>query len=366
MKKIKVAVVGVGNDASSLLQGIFYYRNVIRSTKPVIGLMHNLVDIYKVSDIIPVAAFDIDKRKVGKDLSRAIFEKPNCTKIIYSKMPNLGVKVKMGPVLDGLAEHIKNYPEEERPVVAKEKPINVIKELKNTGAEILINYVPTGAQKVTEFYAKAALETKCAFLNCTPNLIASKKLWLEKFKEEKIPIIGDDIKSQIGATILHRALIDLLRERGCEIKKTYQLNMGGNADFLNMLSLSRRKLKETSKMKSLRSQLLPCMPENNIYTSPSNYVPWLKDNKICYIRIDARNFSGIPLELEVKLSVEDSPNSAGCVIDAIRILKLALERGIGGPIISASAYLTKSPPIQYDDKKAKEIMEEFIKGRRGN
>lgn len=366
MKKIKIAIVGAGNDASSLIQGLFYYRNITLGTKPIAGLMHNLIDVYKASDIIPVAAFDIDKRKVGKDLSKAIFEKPNNTKTIYSKIPNLGVKIKMGSVLDGLAEHIKNYSADERPIVAKEKSINVIKELKRTGAEILINYVPTGAQKATEFYAKAALEAKCAFLNCTPNIIASKKIWSEKFKKEKIPIIGDDIKSQIGATILHRALIDLLIERGCKIEKTYQLNIGGNADFLNMLSLSRRKSKETSKMKSLKSRLLISLSEKNIYASPSDYVPWLKDNKICYIRIEAKNFGGVPLELETRLSVEDSPNSAGCVIDAIRILKLALERGIGGPLISASAYLTKSPPIQYSDKKAKEMMEEFIEGKREN
>ncbi|XOA43082.1 MAG: inositol-3-phosphate synthase [Candidatus Nealsonbacteria bacterium] len=365
MKKgIKIAIVGLGNCASSLIQGIFYYKNVKTDDELIPGLMHNLINKYKVSDIKPVIAFDIDKRKVGKDISKAIFAKPNCTKVFNSKIPNLKAKVKMGPVLDGVAKHLKNYPEEKRFAVSKEKPVDVVKELKKSGAEILINYCPVGSQKATEFYAKAALKAGCAFLNCMPVFIVSNKSWAEKFKKKNLPCIGDDIKSQVGATIIHRILSHLFSERGVKIDKSYQLNVGGNTDFLNMLSRSRLKSKKISKTESVESQLSKRLSYDNLHVGPSDYVPWLKDNKVCFIRIEGRKFGNMPVEVELRLSVEDSPNSGGCVIDAIRLLRIALDRNIGGSLISASAYFMKSPPIQFTDEKAREMVEDFILGKR--
>ncbi|UZE92987.1 MAG: inositol-3-phosphate synthase [Candidatus Nealsonbacteria bacterium] len=365
MKKgIKIAIVGLGNCASSLIQGIFYYKNVKTDDELIPGLMHNLINKYRVSDIKPVIAFDIDKRKVGKDISKAIFAKPNCTKVFNSKIPNLKAKVKMGPVLDGVAKHLKNYPEEKRFAVSKEKPVDVVKELKKSGAEILINYCPVGSQKATEFYAKAALKTGCAFLNCMPVFIVSNKSWAEKFKKKNLPCIGDDIKSQVGATIIHRILSHLFSERGVKIDKSYQLNVGGNTDFLNMLSRSRLKSKKISKTESVESQLSKRLSYDNLHVGPSDYVPWLKDNKVCFIRIEGRKFGNMPVEVELRLSVEDSPNSGGCVIDAIRLLRIALDRNIGGSLISASAYFMKSPPIQFTDEKAREMVEDFILGKR--
>jgi len=324
--------------------------------------MHPEINGYKISEIRPVAAFDIDGRKVGKDLSKAIFAPPNCTKVFYSRIPNLGVKVKMGQVLDGVASHLKDYPEEKRFVVSKEKPANAAEELKKSGAEILINYLPVGSQKAVEFYAKAALEAGCAFINCMPVFIASDKKWAEKFKKKGLPVIGDDVKSQVGATIIHRVLSRLFSERGVKIDKSYQLNFGGNTDFLNMLERARLKSKKISKTESVESQLKNRLSYDDLHVGPSDYIPWLKDNKICFIRIEGRKFGNIPVELELKLSVEDSPNSAGCVIDAIRLAKLALNKKIGGPIISASAYLMKHPPVQFSDEKAREMVEEFITG----
>jgi len=365
MKKgIKIAIVGLGNCASSLIQGIFYYKNVKTDDELIPGLMHNLINKYKVSDIKPVIAFDIDKRKVGKDISKAIFAKPNCTKVFNSKIPNLKAKVKMGPVLDGVARHLKNYPEEKRFVVSKEKPVDVVKELKKSGAEILINYCPVGSQKATEFYAKAALKAGCAFLNCMPVFIVSNKSWVEKFKKKNLPCIGDDIKSQVGATIIHRILSHLFSERGVKIDKSYQLNVGGNTDFLNMLSRSRLESKKISKTESVESQLSKRLSYDNLHVGPSDYVPWLKDNKVCFIRIEGRKFGNMPVEVELRLSVEDSPNSGGCVIDAIRLLRIALDRNVGGSLISASAYFMKSPPIQFTDEKAREMVEDFILGKR--
>lgn len=361
---IKIAIVGVGNCASSLIQGIFYYRKVKNNKKPVSGLMHNVLGKYKISDIIPVAAFDIDKRKVGKDLSEAIFAPPNCTKIFYKNIPKLGIKVKMGLLLDGVASHLKDYPEEKRFVIADKASVDVVKELKKSKAEILINYLPVGSQKATEFYADAALKAGCAFINCIPVFIASHKNWIKKFEEKKLPIIGDDIKSQIGATIVHRVLTHLFAQRGVVIDKSYQLNFGGNTDFLSMLSRERLKSKKISKTESVESQLSERLSYDNLHIGPSDWIPFLKDNKICFIRIEGRKFGNISVELELKLSVEDSPNSAGCVIDAIRLIKIALDRKIGGTLISASAYLMKHPPVQFPDEKAKEMIEEFIKGER--
>ena len=356
-RSIKIAIVGVGNCCSSLIQGLFYYKKIKQGVP---GLMHPEINGYKISEIRPVAAFDIDGRKVGKDLSKAIFAPPNCTKVFYSRIPNLGVKVKMGQVLDGVASHLKDYPEEKRFVVSKEKPANAAEELKKSGAEILINYLPVGSQKAVEFYAKAALEAGCAFINCMPVFIASDKKWAEKFKKKGLPVIGDDVKSQVGATIIHRVLSRLFSERGVKIDKSYQLNFGGNTDFLNMLERARLKSKKISKTESVESQLKNRLSYDDLHVGPSDYIPWLKDNKICFIRIEGRKFGNIPVELELKLSVEDSPNSAGCVIDAIRLAKLALNKKIGGPIISASAYLMKHPPVQFSDEKAREMVEEFI------
>lgn len=363
-RSIKIGIVGIGNCASSLIQGIFYYRNINSDDELISGLMHNIIGKYKISDIKPVAAFDIDKRKVGKNLSRAIFEKPNCTRTFYYKIPDSGTIVKMGPVLDGVAPHMKNYPKDQTFVVAKKKPVDVVRELKKSGAEILINFCPVGSEKATKFYAAAALKAGCAFINCMPVFIASDKKWVKKFERKNLPIIGDDVKSQVGATIIHRVLAHLFSERGVKIDKSYQLNFGGNCDFLNMLSRERLKSKKISKTESVQSQLSKRLSYDNLHIGPSDYVPWLKDNKICFIRMEGRQFGNIPMNLELRLSVEDSPNSAGCVIDAIRLAKLALDRKIGGPLISTSAYFMKHPPQQFTDEKAREMVEEFVLSKR--
>lgn len=363
-KDIKIAIAGVGNCASSLIQGIFYYKDVKSDDELIPGLMHNLIGGYKISDIKVVAAFDIDKRKVGRDISEAIFAPPNCTKIFCKNIPHFGVKVKMGRVLDGVAPHMKDYPEDKTFIVAKEKPADVVKELKKSGAEILINYLPVGSQKAVEFYANCALKARVAFINCMPVFIASDKNWAEKFEQKKLPVCGDDVKSQTGATIVHRTLSHLFSQRGVIIDRSYQLNFGGNTDFLNMLSRERLKSKKISKTESVESQLSKRLSYDNLHIGPSDWIPFLKDNKVCFIRLEGRKFGNVPIELELRLSVEDSPNSAGCVIDAVRIAKLALDRKIGGTLISASAYFMKSPPQQFTDEKAREMVEEFIKGQR--
>jgi len=363
-KDIKIAIAGVGNCASALIQGIYFYKEVRDDDEIIPGLMHNVVGEYKPANIKLVAAFDIDKRKVGKDYSEAMFAKPNCTKTFYSKIPNLGVKVKMGPILDGVAEHFKNYPEEKAFVSSKEKSVDVAKELKKSGAEILINFLPVGSEKAAKFYAQEALKANCALINCMPVFIATDKKWVEKFEKKNLPIIGDDIKSQIGATIVHRVLSHICSKRGVKIERSYQLNVGGNTDFLNMLSRKRLKSKKISKTESVESQLTKRLSYDNLHIGPSDYIPFLKDRKIAFIRIEGKQFGDIPMEIELRLRVEDSPNSAGCVIDAIRMTKLALDRGIGGPLISASAYFMKSPPQQFNDEKAREMVEEFIIGER--
>jgi myo-inositol-1-phosphate synthase len=363
-KQIKIAIVGIGNCASSLIQGLFYYKNIVSDDELVPGLMHNILGRYKISDIKLVAAFDIDKRKVGKDVSRAIFELPNCTKIFCKNIPHLGVKVKMGKVLDGVAPHMKDYPPDKTFLLAKEKPVNVIRELKKSGAEILINYLPVGSQEAVEYYANCALKAGVAFINCMPVFIASDEKWQEKFEKKGLPCIGDDIKSQVGATITHRVLSHLFTQRGVTIDRSYQLNFGGNTDFLNMLARERLKSKKISKTESVESQLNKRLSYDNLHIGPSDYVPFLKDNKICFIRMEGRKFGNVPIELELRLSVEDSPNSAGCVIDAIRIAKVALDRKIGGVLISSSAYFMKHPPKQFSDEKAREMVEEFIFNKR--
>jgi len=363
-KSIKVATAGVGNCFSSLLQGIYYYKDVANDDELVPGLMHNVVGPYKISDIKIVAAFDVDKRKVGKDISEAIFAEPNCTKIFFRDVPKTGVKVKMGNVLDGIASHMKDYPEDKTFVLSAEKTVDVVEELKRSGAEVLINYMPVGSQKATEFYANAALQAGCAFINCMPVFIVSNEEWAKKFEQKGLPCIGDDIKSQIGATIVHRTLSHLFSQRGVTIDRSYQLNFGGNTDFLNMLSRERLKSKKISKTESVESQLSKRLSYDNLHIGPSDWIPFLKDNKICFIRIEGRKFGNVPVELELRLSVEDSPNSAGCVIDAIRMAKLALDRKVGGALLSPSSYFMKHPPQQFTDEKSREMVEEFILGKR--
>lgn len=363
-KKIRLAVAGVGNCCSSLVQGFQYYKNVKNDDDLIPGLMHNVIGDYKISDIEVVAAFDVDKRKVGKDLAEAIFSLPNCTKVFCRDMKKTGIRVQMGHLLDGVAGHMKDYPEDKTFVVSDAKPVDVAAELKKAGAEVLINYMPVGSQKATEFYAKAALDAGCAFINCMPVFIVSNDEWGEKFAKKNLPCIGDDIKSQVGATIVHRTLTHLFSERGVVIDRSYQLNFGGNTDFLNMLSRERLKSKKISKTESVESQLAKRLSYDNLHIGPSDWIPFLKDNKICFIRMEGRKFGNIPVEIELRLSVEDSPNSAGCVIDAVRMAKLALDRGIGGPLLSPSAYFMKHPPQQFTDEKAYEMVEEFIMGKR--
>ena len=365
-KEIRVAVAGVGNCASSLIQGVEYYKNVTDSDALVSGLMHNVFGGYKVSDVNFVAAFDVDRRKVGKPLNKAMFEKPNNTITFQEQIPNWSdVIVKKGPVLDGVAPHMFEYPEEQSfRVDEKQKPVDVVKELKDSKADIFVNYMPVGSQKTVEFYAQAALDAGCAFVNCMPVFIASNPEWAKKFQEKGLPVCGDDCKSQVGATIVHRVLAKLFSDRGMKIKHSYQLNVGGNTDFLNMKNLDRLKSKKISKTESVESQLPIKMSWDDLYIGPSDYVPFLKDNKICFLRVEASQFGDVPMNLELRLSVEDSPNSAGVVIDGIRATKIALDRGISGPLISISSYIFKHPPQQFPDSVAKEMVEDFIKGAR--
>lgn len=368
MPEIKIAVAGVGNCCSSLIQGIFYYRGIDENSDIVPGLMHNVISRYKIADIKPVAAFDIDKRKIGRDLSEAIFALPNNTTIFCEDIPNLGVTVKKGPVLDGFPKHMKNYDEDKRFVVDSEQrelsKQEVVSELKETRAEILINYMPVGSEEAVKFYAECALDAGCGFINCMPVFICSDEEWAKKFQDKGLPCLGDDIKAQIGATIIHRVLTRLCDDRGCKIERTYQLNTGGNTDFLNMLERNRLALKKISKTEAVQSQLRKPIEDDNIHIGPSDFVAWQKDNKICFLRIEGTKFGDAPFDMELRLSVEDSPNSAGCVIDAIRLCKLALDRKVSGCLESASAYLMKHPLKQFNDEEAKKMVEEFIEGKR--
>lgn len=362
MVNIKIAIFGIGNCASSLIQGIYYYRD--KKEEDAIGLMHWDIGGYKPSDIELVAAVDIDKRKVGKDISEAIFAKPNCTTVFHKDVPKMGVKVVKGIVLDGVAPHMKEYPEDRTFVISDEEEMDMVEVLKQSGAEIALIYIPVGSEEATRYYADSCLEANVAFINCMPVFIASDKGWAEKFKEKGLPIIGDDIKAQIGATITHRTLTKLFADRGVKLERTYQLNTGGNTDFLNMLDRDRLKSKKVSKTEAIQSVLDKPLEPENIHVGPADYVPWLNDNKICFLRMEGRVFGGVPMELELRLSIEDSPNSAGCVIDAIRCCKLALDRGTGGVLTSISAYTMKHPPQQLPDEEAKELVEEFIQGER--
>lgn len=364
MGKIRVAIAGVGNCAASLVQGVEYYKAFDENHPDgSLGLMHRNLGGYRPDDIEFVAAFDIDKRKVDKPLAIAIFAQPNCTKTFNHLLPNSPVTVMMGNVLDGISSHMKDYPENRTFVAARKKPADVAKVLRESAADVLLNYLPVGSEKATAFYAEACLKTGVSLINCIPVFIASDKRWANRFENKKIPIIGDDIKSQIGATIIHRALTRLFEDRGVKIDNTYQLNVGGNTDFLNMLNRTRLKSKKISKTEAVQSQLQTRLDTENIHIGPSDYIPWLMDNKICFLRMQGRIFGNIPVHLEMRLSVEDSPNSAGVVIDAIRCCKIARDRGVGGVLISPSAYFMKHPMKQFQDERARDMLEEFIKGK---
>ncbi len=365
-KPIRIAVVGVGNCASALIQGIEFYRSNSHKNPIMepLGLMHLDIGGYKPWDIEVGAAFDIDRRKVGKPLKEALFAKPNCTKIICPNFNDSAVMVFMGEVLDGISEHMKDYPEDRIFLVANEKPCRVEKVLKDSGVEILLNYLPVGSDRATQFYAEACLSAGVSLINCMPSFIVSDQKWAKRFEDKRIPAVGDDVKSQMGATIIHRALVKLFEDRGVKLDRTYQINTGGNTDFLNMLNRSRLKNKRISKTEAIQSQLgIPLEPEN-IHIGPSDYVPWQNDNKVCFLRMEGRGFGEVPLNLEMRLSVEDSPNSGGMTIDAIRCCKIARERGIGGPLLSISAYAMKHPLVQIPDNEAKAMVEEFIEGKR--
>ncbi len=362
MEKIRLAIVGVGNCASSLVQGIEYYRTHEGVEK--LGLMHYHLGGYQPGDMEVVAAIDVDKRKVGKPLREAIFALPNCTKVISPHLSDSKTIVAMGHVLDGVSEHMRNYPADQTFVVGDEKPCDVEKTLRDSGAEILLNYLPVGSEEAARFYAACCLNAGVSLINCIPVFIASDPQWGRKFAQRNIPIIGDDVKAQLGATILHRTLAQLFVDRGVRIDRTYQLNTGGNTDFLNMLNQSRLRSKKISKTEAVQSILDSPLDERCIHIGPSDYVPWQKDNKVCFLRIEGRGFAGVPLDLEVRLSVEDSPNSAGVTIDAIRCCKLARERKIGGPLTSVSAYAMKHPPEQIPDAEGRQRVEEFIQGHR--
>jgi len=362
-RKVRIAIAGIGNCASSLLQGIEYYRN--KEAEGAIGLMHWTIAGCRPSDIEVVAAFDTDKRKVGKDVADAIFEPPNCTKRFCPEVPKTGTIVRMGRVLDSFAEHMKNYDERLRFVLSDQTEAtkrDVVRTLAESGAEILVNYLPVGSERAVRFYADCALEAQVAFINCMPVFIASDPEWASRFKARGIPIIGDDIKSQFGATIVHRVLTDLFEKRGVKLERTYQLNTGGNTDFLNMLDRNRLASKKVSKTEAVQSQMSRRLDDENIHIGPSDWVPWQKDNKVCFIRAESKIFGDIPISLELRLSVEDSPNSAGVVIDAIRCCKLALERGERGVLHAPSAYFMKHPPSQFTDDEAYQLTEDFING----
>jgi len=363
MKDIKVAIVGVGNCVSSLIQGIHYYRN--GKKQDATGLMHWDIGGYKPNDIRVVAAFDIDKRKVGKDISEAIFSEPNCTTIFYKDVPKYNVKVRMGKILDGFSDHMREY-ENKYTFILSDEPeptkSEIVEILQQSEADLLLNYIPVGSEEATKFYAECALEANVGFINNIPVFIASNPVWAKKFKDKNLPIIGDDIKAQLGATITHRVLTDLFKKRGVKLERTYQLNTGGNTDFLNMLNRKRLASKKESKTEAVQSVAAERIDDYNIHIGPSDYVPWQKDNKVCFIRMEGKLFGDVPMNLELRLSVEDSPNSAGIAIDAIRCAKLALDRGTGGVLYGPSAYFCKHPPRQYTDDEAYHMTEAFIDG----
>jgi myo-inositol-1-phosphate synthase len=354
-EKIRVAIVGVGNCASALVQGLEFYKGA-PTGEPVPGLMHVKLGPYHVSDVEVVAAFDVDGKKVGRDVSEAIFSEPNNT-IRFADVPPLGVDVLRGPTLDGLGQYYREMVTE-----SGEEPVDVSATLREARADVVVNYLPVGSEIAAKHYAQAALEARAAFVNCMPVFIASDREWARRFHDAGVPIVGDDIKSQVGATIVHRILAKLFEDRGVKLERTSQLNFGGNMDFMNMLERERLTSKKISKTQSVQSQLRSSLDKGSIHIGPSDYVPWLEDRKWAHIRLEGSEFGNVPMSIELKLEVWDSPNSAGIVIDAVRCARLAMDRGVAGPLIGPSAYFMKSPPVQFSDDAAREMVEEFILG----
>ena len=353
--KVRLGIVGVGNCASSLVQGLTHYAEATANEPPP-GLMNVDLGGYHVSDVEVASAFDIHAGKVGRDVSEAILTKPNNT-FRFATAPRTGVRVERGPTMDGLGKYLRDDIQE-----SDEEPVDVAEVLKRSKTDVLVSYLPVGSQRATEYYAEQALEAGCAFVNCIPVFIASDRTWAKRFEQRRLPIVGDDIKSQVGATIVHRVLANLFRERGIRLERTYQLNFGGNTDFLNMLERERLESKKISKTRAVSSQLDVPLDADDIHIGPSDYVPWLTDRKFAHIRLEGTAFGGVPLNVELKLEVWDSPNSAGIVIDAVRCAKLGLDRGLGGPLLGPSSYFMKSPPEQYTDDEARQRTLRFIAG----
>ncbi|MEV0145275.1 MULTISPECIES: inositol-3-phosphate synthase [unclassified Nonomuraea] len=355
MGSVRVAIVGVGNCAASLVQGVHYYKDADPAVR-VPGLMHVKFGDYHVGDVEFVAAFDVDAKKVGRDLSEAIVASENNT-IKIADVPPTGVVVQRGHTFDGLGEYYREIVDE-----SDEEPVDVVQVLRDNQVDVLVSYLPVGSEEADRFYAQCAIDAKVAFVNALPVFIASDPEWAEKFTQAGVPIVGDDIKSQVGATITHRVMAKLFEDRGVELLRTYQLNFGGNMDFMNMLERKRLQSKKISKTQSVTSQIPHEMRKADVHIGPSDHVPWLDDRKWAYVRLEGRSFGDTPLNLEYKLEVWDSPNSAGIIIDAVRAAKIALDRGIAGPILSASSYFMKSPPEQYSDDEARDYVEKFIRG----
>jgi myo-inositol-1-phosphate synthase len=359
MGRIRVAVIGVGNCASSLVQGVYHYADPARGSG---GLIHSNVGGYGPGDVEFVLAYDTDARKVGLDLADAIFAAPNCTAVFQSSIPQTGTVVKMGCVLDGMADHMSGRGDrgfiraDAREATAEE----IVAALKETKTDVLLNYLPVGSEEASKFYMECALEAGVGVVNCIPVFIASNPEWERRFQERRVPIVGDDIKAQLGATIVHRVLSNLFSKRGVTVNHTYQLNTGGNTDFLNMLDRGRLMSKKESKTEAVQSVMQDRLADDEIHVGPSDYIPWLNDNKLCFLRLEGQLFGGVPMNLELRLSVEDSPNSAAVVLDAIRCCKVALERGIGGALIGPSSFYCKHPPQQFSDDIAAQLTEEFI------
>ena len=352
-KKVRVAIIGVGNCASSLVQGVEFYKNAPEN-ELIPGLMHTNLGGYHVRDIEFVAAVDVNKTKVGHDLAEAIYAAPNNT-FRFCDVPQSGVTVRRGPVMDGIGKYLSQVIE-----ISDEPEVDMVKLLRESGADVAVNYLPVGSEKAVRFYAEQALEAGVGFVNCIPVFIAKNKEWAERFREKGLPIIGDDIKSQVGATIVHRMLAKLFCDRGVKLLRTSQLNVGGNTDFLNMLERERLESKKISKTNAVTSQIGYPMEPGSVYIGPSDYVSWLDDRKWAHIRLEGQTFGNVPLNLEMKLEVWDSPNSSGVVIDAIRCCKLALDNGVGGALYGPAAYFMKSPPFQYTDEEAHRMVEDFI------
>jgi len=354
MGKVRVAIIGVGNCASSFVQGLHYYRNA-KTTDRIPGLMHVNLGGYHIGDVEIAAAIDVDANKVGKDVSDAIVTWPNNT-AVFAKVPHLGIPVQRGMTHDGLGKYLSQ--------IIKKAPgstVDIVKLLKDTKTDVVVNYLPVGSEEATKWYVEQVLEAGCAFVNCIPVFIAREAYWQQRFEKKGLPVIGDDIKSQVGATITHRVLANLFVDRGVRIDRTYQLNFGGNTDFLNMLERERLESKKISKTSAVTSNIPYDLPAEDVHVGPSDYVPWLKDRKWCHIRMEGTTFGDVPLNLEMKLEVWDSPNSAGIVIDAVRCAKLGLDHGLKGALIAPSSYFKKSPPVQIPDDVARELVEEFIR-----